>query len=47
MPDKPEENAQYELPFINESLTGDKVQAQVRKKDSQYVHVSMLIKIAG
>jgi transcriptional regulator with XRE-family HTH domain len=42
-----EDDPQYELPFINESVTGDKIQAKVRKKDSQYVQVSLRIKIAG
>ncbi len=38
---------QYELPFINESITGEKIQAQVRRKDNQYVQVSLRIKVAG
>jgi len=42
-----DDNAQYELPFINESIKGDKIRAQVRRKDSQYVQVSLRIKIAG
>jgi hypothetical protein len=42
-----DDSAQYELPFINESIMGDKIRAQVRRKNSQYVQVSLRIKIAG
>jgi len=42
-----EDNLQYELPFINESISGKKIQAQVRGKDNQYVQVSLRIKVAG
>lgn len=42
------EGDQYELfPFINESFEGDKIQANVRKKDNQYVQVMLKIKVAG
>lgn len=37
---------QFELPFINESVDGDKVRVQVRRKDNQYV-VSLRIEAAG
>ena len=37
---------QIELPFINESVDGDKVRVQVRRKDNQYV-VSLRIEAAG
>jgi transcriptional regulator with XRE-family HTH domain len=46
-PLKIEEKIQYELPFINESIIGDKIRAQVRRKDNQYVQVSLRIKVAG
>jgi len=43
---------QYELPFVNESVAGDKVHLSIgkSKKDSrsvEYVHVSLRIKVAG
>jgi hypothetical protein len=38
---------QYELPFINESVGGEKVNCHVRRKDSQYVQVQLRIKLAG
>ncbi len=47
LPARFDDNVQYELPFINESITGDKIRAQVRRKDNQYVQVSLRIKIAS
>ncbi|MGB8535720.1 MAG: hypothetical protein WCD57_04855 [Acidobacteriaceae bacterium] len=41
---------QYELPFVNESVAGDKVHLQIYKKgshDAQYVRVALRIKVAG
>jgi transcriptional regulator with XRE-family HTH domain len=38
---------QYELPFINESVGGKKVNCHVRRKDSQYVQVQLRIKLAA
>jgi hypothetical protein len=39
---------QYDLPFLSESLEGEKVNVDVnRKKDAQYVHVRLRIKVAG
>lgn len=41
---------QYELPFVNQSVAGDKVHLIIDKKDSQnaeYVQVSLRIKVAG
>jgi transcriptional regulator with XRE-family HTH domain len=43
----PEVGDQYELPFINESVGGEKVNCHVRRKNSQYVHVQLRIKLAG
>ena len=42
-----EDAEQYELPFINETVAGDKVHLTIRKKDPDYVRVSLRIKIAG
>ena len=42
-----ESGKQYELPFINESVGGEKVNCHVRRKDSQYVQVQLRIKLAG
>ncbi|MBZ5547976.1 MAG: hypothetical protein LAO22_08395 [Acidobacteriia bacterium] len=42
-----EEGDQYELPFINESVGGEKVNCRVRRKDNQYVQVQLRIKLAG
>ena len=42
-----DESAQYLLPFINEQMEGNKVLVHVRRKDSQYVRVSLRIKMAG
>jgi len=42
-----DEAAQLKLPFINESLTGNRIEAQVRRKGSQFVRVSLRIKLAG
>jgi hypothetical protein len=41
------DRAQYELPFLNESVDGEKVNCHVRRKDSQYVQVNLRIKLAG
>jgi transcriptional regulator with XRE-family HTH domain len=44
------ETDQYELPFINETVAGDKVHLEICKKDSQnaqYVRVALRIKVAG
>lgn len=41
------DRAQYELPFLNESVDGEKVNCHVRRKDSQYVQVHLRIKLAG
>jgi hypothetical protein len=38
---------QYKIPFIDESVDGQKVRLQVRRKDSQYVQVRLRIKVAG
>jgi hypothetical protein len=43
----PEHGDQYELPFINESVGGEKVNCHVRRKDNQYVQVQLRIKLAG
>jgi transcriptional regulator with XRE-family HTH domain len=39
--------AQYELPFINESVAGNKIRVHVRRKENEYVQVQLRIKIAG
>src|SRR4051812_1390963 len=39
------ESGQYDLPFINESVSGKKVVLHVKKKDSQYVQVRLRIKV--
>jgi transcriptional regulator with XRE-family HTH domain len=44
------ETDQYELPFVNESVAGDRVHLQICKRDSldaQYVRVALRIKVAG
>ncbi len=41
---------QYELPFVNQSVAGDKVHLQICKRDSQnaqYVRVALRIRVAG
>jgi len=35
------------LPFIDESVDGEKVKLRVRRKDNQYVQVRLRIKVAG
>ncbi len=47
VPKSSESGDQYELPFINESVGGEKVNCHVRRKDSQYVQVQLRIKLAG
>ena len=39
--------AQYELPFINESVAGNKIRIHVRRKENDYVQVQLRIKVAG
>ena len=39
--------AQYELPFINESVAGNKIRVHVRRKENDYVQVQLRIKVAG
>lgn len=41
------EDAQYAFAFINESIEGEKIRAQVRRKDNQYVQVNLRIKVAS
>lgn len=41
------DEAQYVLPFLNESVDGRKVNCHVRRKDNQYVQVNLRIKLAG
>jgi hypothetical protein len=41
------DEAQYVLPFLNESVDGEKVNCHVRRKDNQYVQVNLRIKLAG
>ena len=41
------DEAQYVFPFLNESVDGEKVNCHVRRKDKQYVHVNLRIKLAG
>ena len=41
------DEAQYVLPFLNESVGGEKVNCHVRRKDNQYVQVNLKIKLAG
>jgi transcriptional regulator with XRE-family HTH domain len=41
------DEAQYVLPFLNESVDGEKVNCRVRRKDNQYVQVNLRIKLAG
>ena len=38
---------QYELPFINESVAGNKIRVHVRRKENDYVQVQLRIKVAG
>jgi hypothetical protein len=38
---------QYQIPFIDESVDGQKVKLQVLRKGSQYVQVRLRIKVAG
>jgi len=45
--DEAAEDAQGTFPFINELIEGDKIRAQVRKKDNQFVQVNLRIKVAG
>lgn len=44
---QPVEDPQYAFSFINESIEGDKIRAQVRRKDNQYVQVNLRIKVAS
>ncbi len=41
-----EEPAQLAFAFVNESVEGDRIRAEVRKKN-EFVHVSLRIKVAG
>jgi hypothetical protein len=41
------DEAQYVLPFLNESVDGEKVNCHVRRKDNQYVQVNLRIRLAG
>jgi hypothetical protein len=45
--DDTSEDTQEAFPFINELIEGDKIRAQVRKKDNQFVQVNLRIKVAG
>lgn len=38
---------QYDLPFINESVAGDRVHLMIHRKDSRWVRVALRIKVAG
>jgi hypothetical protein len=41
------EPLQYGFPFIDETVDGEKVSLNVKKKGSEYVHVNLRIKVAG
>jgi len=42
-----DEADQYELPFINETVAGDKVRLTIQKKGPEYVRVALRIRVAG
>jgi DNA-binding phage protein len=43
----PERSLQYELPFINESVVGDKLKLHAYRKGNEFVQVQLRIRIAG